>query len=131
MNKMVDIRNKYLPPEPQDKEVIDTTEIIKVSVKKGIMFSSSVAMPLRLDEIEKATDSTIKKVKTYRVIENKEATDPDLHLNNVMDKHLDKVKKDVDFGILSVGSNDIDDAVKKEDKVAAVEKSVRKDNSFC
>ena len=119
--KLNDLKNKYSTKEPKDKEEEDKTEIIEVAQKKGIMFSSSVAMPLRLDEIEKATDSTIKKVKTFRVIENKSAIDPDLHLNNVMNKHLDKVKKEEDFGILSVGSNDIDDAVKQEDKVAAVE----------
>ena len=82
--KLNNLREKYSSPELKEKQVSVEDDIIEVAEKKGIMFTSSVALPLRLDEIEKATDSNIKKVKTYRVIENKTATDPDLHLNNVM-----------------------------------------------
>ena len=71
----------------------EKAEIIEVDKKKGIMFTSSVGMPLKLDALEKATNSDIKKVKTYRIMENKSSDDPELQLNNMINENCDKARK--------------------------------------
>ena len=99
----------------------ESIEVIEVAKKKGIMFTSSVGMPLKLDALEEVTNSDIKKVKTFRVLENKTSDDPELHLNKMINKYCDKDKQEEDFVILTVGSNDIDDAMNKDDAMKAVE----------
>ena len=88
------------------------------------MFCSSVAMPLKLKNLEEATDSKIERVKTYRILDKPSDKNPEFHLSNMVATHA---KKEHKFGILVVGSNDIDDAVEsKEDVVERMEKQAER-----
>ena len=90
--------------KPETKE----TEIIEVKGKKGVIFTSSVASKMDMDMFEKATDSKVEVIKTYRIHKNYDVKvkDPKLHLKNMVNEHM---TKDSDFAVLSVGSNDIAD----------------------
>ena len=87
------------------------------------MFTSSVAMPLKLKDLEEVTDSKIEKVKTYTIFPNNTAKDPKLHLDDMIKKHI---TTDTKFSIMVVGSNDIDNIVGKEDAIELVEKQAER-----
>ena len=124
MKNMINIVSKHTTKEPSEEvEAVEKAEDVETK-RAGIMFSSSVAMPLKLKNLEEATDSKIDRVKTYRILDKSSAKDPDFHLSNMVKTHA---KKEHEFSILVVGSNDIDDAVEsKEDVVEKMEKQAER-----
>ena len=124
MENMKRIVSKHTTKEPSEEvEAVEKAEEVEIK-RAGIMFSSSVAMPLKLKNLEEATDSKIDRVKTYRILDKPSARDPDFHLSNMVKTHVTKEHK---FGILVVGSNDIDYAVEsKEDIVEKMEKQAER-----
>ena len=99
---------------PETKE----TEIIEVKGKKGIIFTSSVASNMDMDMFEKATNSKVEVIKTYKIKKKDDAIDAELHLKDMVNEHM---TKDSDFAVLSVGSNDIADLDLEQPKEFLVE----------
>ena len=114
ISDMMAIQKEKLVKKPEEKEA----EIVEVKEKKGVLFTSSVASKLDIEMLEKATDSKVDIVRTYRIQENKTAQDPTLYLKKDVSERM---LKDYDFAVLSVGSNDIADLDLKQPKDLLVE----------
>ena len=98
-------------PKEQKKNDIEETndkddiEILEPKRRKGVFFSSSIGLQCDVQRLSNDINSRISVEKTYYIEEHKEAKDPDLFLKKTIE-NLDEVD-DIDFIILSVGSNDI------------------------
>ena len=73
--------------------------------KKCKFFSSSVALGCDKKKLEYELGCDVEMVETYHIIENPTAPNPEKFLKNMLELHLKP--KEVDFIIISVGSNDI------------------------
>ena len=112
------VRPKELKPsELVDKENVtnvDETkthketnaEITEVTLRQGLFFSSSIGLGWDMAHIQEKLDSEITPVPTYHIEKRMEAKDPHLNLKENLKLELDK-KADIDFVVISVGSNDI------------------------
>ena len=74
-------------------------------IKKCKFFSSSVALGSDTKKLEYELDCKVEMVETYHIIENPTADDPEKFLENMLKTHIKA--GEVDFIIISVGSNDI------------------------
>ena len=83
----------------------DTDPVEKKKVRKGKLFSSSVSLGCDKKKFEYKLNCEMEIIETYHILENKTAPDPEKYLRNMLKNHM-KVGE-VDFIILSVGSNDI------------------------
>ena len=80
-------------------------EIIEIKKRKALFFSSSIGLQCDLQEVEQNLDSKIQKVKTFHIEKHTNAKDPELFLRKNLEI-LDE-SKDIDYIIISVGTNDI------------------------
>ena len=87
---------------PVEEEV----EVVQVRQRKGIIFTSSVARELNIEQFEKDTKSKVEKVETYRIKPKEKCKDPEAHVSSMVKEHM---AKDHDFAVFVVGSNDITD----------------------
>ena len=97
------------PTKVQEEEVAiqEEEEVVVVKQRRGIIFTSSVAREIDIEQLEKETNSKIEKVETYRIKEKKEGCrNPESHVSAMVEEHM---KKDYDFAVFVVGSNDITD----------------------
>ena len=76
------------------------------TIKKGIMFSSSIGRDIDLARIKNDLNCDIKIIPTYHIENNPSARDPDSYLQCMVNKHVTG-KTDLDFVIIATGSNDI------------------------
>ena len=97
--------SKPTPKEPtaETNENVEKSDVRKV--KKGKLFSSSVALGCNKRKLEYELDCELEVIETYHIVENPTATDPEKYLNNMLNSNLKE--GEVDFIIISVGSNDI------------------------
>ena len=80
-------------------------EILEPKRRKGIFFSSSIALQCDAQKLSNDINSKIRIEKTYHIEKHEDAKDPELFLRNTLNI-LDETR-DADFLIISVGSNDI------------------------
>ena len=92
--------NTKKPENESDIEV----EVINAK-KRGIFYASSIGLRCNLIDLQEKLDSEMKFEKTYHIKEEPSATDLELNLVENM-KKLEK-ESDVDFLIISTGTNDI------------------------
>ena len=90
-------------------------------IRKGKLFSSSIALGCDKETLERELNCKLEVIETYHIIENKTARNPDKYLSNMLKNHLKA--GEVDFIVISVGSNDItfldvDEDVRKLNKDA-------------
>ena len=90
-------------------------------IRKGKLFSSSIALGCDKETLERELNCKLEVIETYHIIENKTARNPDKYLSNMLKNHLNA--GEVDFIVISVGSNDItfldvDEDVRKLNKEA-------------
>ena len=99
------------------KQIVDNVENIsdKTKIRKAKLFSSSVALGCDKKRLEFELDCDLEIVDTYHISENSTAPDPDKYLDNMIKTHLKP--GEVDFIIISVGSNDITFLSSDEDEV--------------
>ena len=116
---------KQASPPPVTTDV--TTKKNERKVRRGKLFSSSVALGCDVSKLEYELNCCLEIFETYHIIENPSAQDPEKYLSNMLKTHLSKDEDEIDFIIVCVGSNDItrlntdDDIVTLNDK--AVEHS--------
>ena len=93
--------------EPVDKEEPEVVEpeIIEVKKRKGIFFSGSIGLQCNIQILSNSLNSRICTVKTYHIEKHDNARDPELYLKKNV-SILDE-SSDIDFIILSLGTNDI------------------------
>ena len=89
---------------PENKEKPEV-EIIEPQKRKGIFFSSSIGLQCDIQALSNNLNSRLCTVKTFHIEKHTNAKDPELFLRKNLDI-LDE-NDDVDFIILSVGTNDI------------------------
>ena len=92
--------------EPVINILEDTRDDIEeTKVRKGKLFSSSVALGCNKEKLELELGCDLEIVETYHIIENPTAPNPEKYLDNMLKTHLKP--GDVDFIVICVGSNDI------------------------
>ena len=91
-------------------------------IKKCIFFSSSVALGCNKKKLEYELDCQLEIVETYHIVENPTAPDPEKFLKNMLDTHM-KVGE-VDFIVISVGSNDITFLSNDKDSIKLSEEAI-------
>jgi len=97
------------PTKVQEEEVVATLEeeVVEVKQRKGIIFTSSLARELDIKQFEKETNSKVEKIETYRIKEKKVGCkNPESFVTGMVKAHM---KKDYDFAVFVVGTNDITD----------------------
>ena len=100
-----DVKNSTAA-ENKDHEVDDDRNAsCETKVRRGKLFSSSVALGCNKKKLEFELNCELEIVDTYHISENSEAPDPEKYLDNMIRTHLKP--GEVDFIIVSVGSNDI------------------------
>ena len=92
-------------PKESDVEASATAKNDTRKVKKGKIFSSSVALGCNKKKHENELDCDLEFIETYHIVENPTAPNPEKYLNNMLTSHLKE--GELDFIIISVGSNDI------------------------
>ena len=85
------------------EEVENPPKVVKK--RRGKLFSSSVALGCNKEKLELELDCDLEIVETYHINKNPTAPDPEKYLENMISTHFKP--GDVDFIIISVGSNDI------------------------
>ena len=80
-------------------------QILEPKKRKGLFFSSSIALQCDIQQLSNDINSKIGINKTYHIEKHEEAKDPDLFLEKTLGA-LDDTNG-IDFIIISVGSNDI------------------------
>ena len=90
------------PPTTTDKPEV---EIIEPKKRKGIFFSSSIGLQCNIQELANQLNSRICTIKTFHIEKHTNSRDPELFLR----KNLEVLNQedDIDFIIISVGTNDI------------------------
>ena len=76
--------------------------------KRGIMFTSSLALNIDLKRFKEELNCDLKIIPTYYIEQNPTSRDPDAYLKCMVNQHL-VGKQEFDFAILATGSNDITD----------------------
>ena len=84
-----------------DQEVL----ILEPKRRKGLFFSSSIGLQCDVQQLSNDINSRIAITPTYHIDKHEEAKDPELFLRKTLDTLDDTT--DVNFIIISVGSNDI------------------------
>ena len=99
-------------------------EILEPKRRKGIFFSSSIGLQCDIQKLSNDINSKICIEETYHIEKHADSKDPELFLRNNI-KILDQ-NRDLDFIIISVGSNDITRLNIEEEIKELNEKSVNK-----
>ena len=89
-------------PETATEEVEDNA--VERKKDKGIIFTSSIGKGMNKERLQSATNSELELVTTYTLEKHDKTKDPDLHLLNMIEEH---VNGDISFVVLGVGTNDI------------------------
>ena len=84
-----------------------TNNITEIQTRKGIMFSSSIALKADKNRLEDELCCDLTMVPTYHIERHGEAKDPELFLSNMIKQHIKEDDCEYDFVIISVGSNDV------------------------
>ena len=104
----LDVKNSNV--DVMKEPVVITTEEVKNAPednkkRRGKLFSSSVALGCNKEKLELELNCDLEIVATYHINENASAPDPEKYLENMITTHVKP--GDVDFIIISVGSNDV------------------------
>ena len=95
-------QNEPNVPEPQ---VNQDPEIVEVTIRKGLFMTSSIGLKLDMYDLQDRLECDITSVKTYHIDYNETSKNPEMHLKQTLKKL--EVEKDIDFVIISTGTNDI------------------------
>ena len=89
-----------------DKDKVASTEeqSKQPQRRKAIVFASSIAKKMDKERLEKELCCEVEIVPTYHIRENAGAKDPEKYLGKMFS---DNMSAEIDFVIISVGSNDI------------------------
>ena len=94
--------------DSEEAEIHETTEVEDITSErvkdKGIIFTSSIGKYINKERLELATNSDIELVTTYTLEKYDNTKDPDLHLLNMIEDH---VNRGISFVVFGVGTNDI------------------------
>ena len=82
------------------------TQTQEIRTKKGVIFTSSIALNLDVDKVKEELNCEIKVIPTYHIEHHSDAKDPDAYLQCMVNQHL-AGKTGFDFAIIATGSNDI------------------------
>ena len=96
-----------LPPIPTPQIVSDPSpSIVEVPRRKGLMFTSSLALETDIKKYEDEVNCELQLIPTHFIQENLDSKDPDSFLGNRVTQNL-RGKTGFDFVILATGTNDI------------------------
>ena len=79
-----------------------------VPKRKGIMFTSSIALDTDIQRYKDELNAELKIIPTYYIQENRSARDPDAYLGCMVNQHL-RGKSGYNFALLATGTNNITD----------------------
>ena len=91
---------------PEKEAPVTPVKVNEKKVKRGKFFTSSVARGCDIGRLEHELNCNLQLIETYHIIENPSAPNPEKFLKNMLETHL-KPDDDIDFIVISVGSNDI------------------------
>ena len=94
------------PPTPNSTS--HTPTVSEIPVRKGIMFTSSIALDTDTKRYKDELNCELKVIPTYYAEENPSARDPDAYLGCMVNQHL-RGKSGYHFAIFATGTNDITD----------------------
>lgn len=112
MQRVVELFSKVGRPSPFPGltptlgEEVEEVEKEEPKVRKGIIFTDSINRDIDVERFENTTRSKVEVVKTNRIVENSTALNPESHLDKLVNEHM---KKEHDFAVFMVGTNDITD----------------------
>ena len=78
----------------------------KQNVRKALFFSSSIGLGCNINFLQDQLKSEIEAIPTYHIEKNTESRNPELNLKENLKRELN-TKQDLDFIIISTGTNDI------------------------
>ena len=91
---------------PPTTQPIATPDTPCTRQRRGIMFSSSLALDIDTKRFNDDLNCDLKIIPTYYIEQHSEAQDPDAYLQCMINKHL-LGKSGYDFAIFATGTNDI------------------------
>ena len=110
------VQGQAAEEEKEEEKEEEAEVVMEVKKRKGIIFHDSIGKELDKAKFEEETNSKVDKVLTFRIKPKVDSPDPDLFVSAMVKEHM---RKEHDFAVFLVGSNNISDM--KDDDLESVD----------